>query len=317
MGRTCVLTFTQGFGFHPAHTSVKYFEDQDGGVVRLDFDHNHDPWAVGQHFFLTFPALTIWQSHPFTTASVSTLSGRPHHTYIIRCRKGETQRLKSLALDSQNSATTPIILCGPYGKALLPGQETTHILAIAGGTGISLTLPLVHAATSTSRGAAIDFVWIIRRSSNLEWITTELEQLKERADHGSFDLRIHIFITRDNAQPDARSSLNLPKAGEKSLTNLDISPVSTDKSSATTISTKEKSGLGCRIYFERPSLKKIVNRFMENRALSSYRTRVIASGPASMGHDLRAAVAAVNDSGKVWRGDSRWDVSLDWDDRMG
>ncbi|KAF8847696.1 hypothetical protein BDZ45DRAFT_718947 [Acephala macrosclerotiorum] len=297
-------------------------KDQNGGVVRLDFDYNHEPWAIGQHFFLTFLAQdvdrTTWQSHPFTTASVHALSGRPNHTYIIRCRKGETRRLKSLALDSQYLASTPVVLCGPYGKALLPNHETANILAIAGGTGISFTLPLVLAAASTSSlpGAAIDFVWIIHRLLNMEWITIEPEQLKKRAERESFDLRVHIFITQDTAQQDT-SSPDLPSTGEKSLTDLDIAPVCTDRSSGSTPLKHEKSDESCRVCFERPSPKEIVNNFLKDRAVSPYRARVIASGPASMGHDLRAAVAAVNDGEKVWRGDNRGDVSLNWDDRMG
>lgn len=123
-----------------------------------------------------------------------------------------------------------VILCGPYEKALLPNQDTANILFIAGGTGISLTLPLVLAATSTSTlpGAAIDFVWIIRRSLNIGWITIELEQLKKRAECGSFDLCVHIFIRQDIAKQDT-SILDLPSTGENSLTDLDIAPVCTDK----------------------------------------------------------------------------------------
>jgi hypothetical protein len=34
-----------------------------------------------------------------------------------------------------------------------------------------------------------------------------------------------------------------------------------------------------------------------------------------MGTDLRAAVGANNDGGKVWKGEGRFDVSLEWDDR--
>jgi hypothetical protein len=40
-----------------------------------------------------------------------------------------------------------------------------------------------------------------------------------------------------------------------------------------------------------PSLDDIVTRFKESRASSTYRTKVIGSRPASMGHDFRAAVS--------------------------
>ncbi|KAF4624334.1 hypothetical protein G7Y89_g13838 [Cudoniella acicularis] len=205
---------TKGFGFHSAQSSVEYFDDEDGGVIRMEFKHNHDAWEVGQHFFLCFPELTIWQSHPLTVASVPEAHPNiPHHTYIIRCRKGETGRLKKLALGElphetgkENKTTTPVTLCGPYGTAILLsrpniGPEVTNILAIAGGTGVSLTLPLVLAATSSPffSGVPIDFIWIIRRSSNMQWISSELEELKHRSSNANLNLRIHIFITQEQS----------------------------------------------------------------------------------------------------------------------
>jgi ferric-chelate reductase len=97
------------------------------------------------------------------------------------------------------NATTPVILCGPYGTALLPALSTewTNILAIAGGTGVSLTIPIVLVVTSSLAfiGAAIDFVWIIRRQSNTSWITSDLEELKQRAASRKYDLHTHIFVT--------------------------------------------------------------------------------------------------------------------------
>jgi ferric-chelate reductase len=63
--------------------------------------------------------------------------------------------------------------------------------------------------------------------------------------------------------------------------------------------------------FHRPSLNKIVSEFRESYASSGHRTRVIESGPASMGHDLRAAVAACNDGRKVWKDEKIYNVYLD------
>jgi len=68
---------------------------------------------------------------------------------------------------SEETATlnqTPVVFCGPYGTALLTSKsEPTNRLAIAGGTGVSLTLPLVLAATASSDFAvvAIDLIWIV------------------------------------------------------------------------------------------------------------------------------------------------------------
>lgn len=311
----------------------------------MDFKHNMDSWAVGQHFFLCFPALTIWQSHPLTVASVpESHPALPHHTYIIRCRKGETGRLKTRALSNpaatDPSITTPVILSGPYGRPLIPslpntGIEVTNILAIAGGTGISLTLPVVLAATSTPlfENAAIDFVWIVRRSANVQWIAQELDELKSRARLASRNLRIHIYVTQENQGSSSETnSLTYNEKGGAEASNAPVgagccSPSTSlekDEISACCSSeTKFGKGVQCQEYCttylnaRKPSLHSIVAGFVEGRANSSCRTRVIASGPAGMGHDLRAAVAGINEPSKIWKGDLRWDVDLHWDGRIG
>ncbi|EKD21775.1 uncharacterized protein L3040_005761 [Drepanopeziza brunnea f. sp. 'multigermtubi'] len=315
---------SKGFGFHSAQSSLQYFDDEDGGVVRLEFQHNHDTWAVGQHFFLTFPALSIWQSHPLTVASVPAAHPAiPHHTYIVRARRGETGRLKTLALShaaSPNPETTPIVLSGPYGAPLLPSPsspaEPTNILAIAGGTGISLTLPLALAATSLPSTAAIDFVWVIRRASSTQWIASELETLKRRAAQGKVDLKIHLYITRESPSQTATETATEFPAATPEHEGKDIKKACESSSSLSSLSSSANFTT-TYLPSHRPSLHAIVTSFLETRANAEYRTRVIASGPACMGHDLRSAVAASNDGAKVWKNDRRWDVELEWDDRMG
>ncbi|TVY84013.1 Ferric reductase transmembrane component [Lachnellula suecica] len=345
------LNGSKNFGFHSAQSTVEYFDDEDGGVVRMEFKHNMDPWAVGQHYFLCFPALTIWQSHPMTVASVpASHPTLPHHTYIIRCRKGETFRLKALALsqasatpvketESCSSTTTPVILSGPYGTPLIPslpntGPEVTNILAIAGGTGISITLPVVLAATSNElfANAAIDFIWVIRRATNVQWIAQELEELKARAELSGRNLRMHIYVTQE--QETSALETNSLRTSEKGDPEIKVTPVPAgccspqvvpveEEKTVTACCASETGQFKCKEFCTtclnscHPSLEGIVAGFVESRASSSYRTWVIASGPAGMGSDLRAAVAKVNDGGRVWKGDMRWNVDLHWDDRMG
>lgn len=282
----------------------------------MEFDHKHAPWALGQHFFLCFPALSIWQSHPITVASIPS----DHHTYIIRCRSGETGNLKKLALENQ--LTTPVILSGPYGEQLLkPEEEPTNILAIAGGTGISLTLPLVLAATASDakiyEGRAIDFVWIVRRSSCLEWIREEFEEVKGRARNAGMNLNIHIYITQEEDPESEGKTHEAVINDEKTVMETD------DKAMVNSISSSSSEGSsggfkvsylgGCKCCH--PDLKEVVNRFMQERAGNAYRTRVIASGPNGMGKDLRSVVAECSDGCAVLRGEKKGDVELVWDAR--
>jgi len=333
---TKLLIKCAGFGFHLAQSSAQYFHDEEGGVVRLEFDHNHDSWAVGQHFFLCFPALSIWQSHPLTVASVPTFHPvTPRHTYIVRCRKGETRRLKTFVLNEGSDviakevngskiSTTPVILCGPYGAPLLlssanNGPELANILSIAGGTGVSLTLPLALAATSSTafQGVAIDFIWIIRRAANMQWISTELEELKSRTKTTKdIDLSIHIYVTQEKGTDSVGLAPQL--TGKETSVKLDIPPLS--PSSFSTSSEKSPRTENFKITYlnsQKPNLRDIVTSFMDTRANTELRTRVIASGPAVMGGDLRETVAGLNDGGKVLRGERKWDVELCWDGRIG
>lgn len=141
--------------------------------------------------------------------------------------------------------------------------------------------------------------------------------------NGCHDVRIRVFVTRED---DASALVEREKEKEKENEEAITTIRSTTSASSRSVGSAEK---GCRsgvekndleityLLAQRPSLHDIVATFMETRASTKCRTRVVASGPASMGSDLRGAVASMNDGAKVWRGDRKWDVSLDWDDRIG
>lgn len=53
----------------PTAQMTSFPNDSDGDVIRLDFTLSHRPWAIGQHFYICFPDLSIWQSHPMTPSA--------------------------------------------------------------------------------------------------------------------------------------------------------------------------------------------------------------------------------------------------------
>ena len=94
LARTCsthIGTTAGRFGFHRATATVQAIggsESEEDVCIRLDFDFEHEAWLPGQHFYLCFPSLSIWQSHPFTVASSPDASSKSqHHTYLLRARK--------------------------------------------------------------------------------------------------------------------------------------------------------------------------------------------------------------------------------------
>jgi NAD(P)H-flavin reductase len=173
-----------------------------------------------------------------------------------------TKRLKHQVIEQVAKATTSIILCGPYGRSPLKNRGKSNILTIAGGTGISLTLPVILEAASSSRFSkvAIDFVWIIRRLSNIKWMREELEDLK-RAAYEPVDLQIHIFVTREIPSVDADNPIS--SSSEKHMAELPLGRTSGEESSVKgPLSDKTRTVINYHIHFKRPLLRDIVGHFM-------------------------------------------------------
>jgi NAD(P)H-flavin reductase len=189
-----------------------YSDEANGNVVRLDFQHNHQPWKLGQHFYLCFLECSIWQSHPFTQSTLPGVEKNAQpHTYIMRAKKGETKKLAELAKskvglasiekDVQNG-TTPVILSGPYGLSMvgpLRNGADVNVLCAAGGSGITFVLPVLQFLPRQPRMARsdrkIELIWAVRRTSDLRWVPDGLDLLRaaSRAQH----IKIWIFVTRE------------------------------------------------------------------------------------------------------------------------
>lgn len=309
------------WGFASAKARVSYWEDEKSGdVVRLDFEHAQPPWEVGQHFYLSFPEGSIWQSHPMTPLSLPTAgsSGRVRHAYVIRAKKGETRRLAQRAAKQLadragkhekdekelggSEVTTPVILTGPYGVDMVGSlTPATNVLCIAGGTGITFVLPVLLSLTRQPPvpRRKIELVWAVRRDMDVKWVEEELNEIK-RCSHG---VNIEVFVTRekDHHSVTSASSSSASDAGECDPCGCnDVShhhPTNTEVPEA-----------------RRPRLEEIVNTFV--RSVEQGPTALYASGPGGMIGDLRRVVAACNEAGKVWRGDAMGDVRLVCDDRL-
>ena len=154
-------------------------------------------WKATEHVFLTVPSLAhkhVIQAHPFTIASKAPTSDDEEINLklLIRAQDGFSADLLRYA-KSHNTAI--VKLDGPYGSqsAVRMLQDSDHAIIVAGGSGIAVALPLVHAVLETfdkrdlehanpdCKTRLILFVWIIREQSHLSWLDGyELEGLKAR-----------------------------------------------------------------------------------------------------------------------------------------
>jgi hypothetical protein len=322
-----------GIGFRSANATVTLFSDPDAAVTRLDFTFDHSRWVVGQHYFLCFPALSIWQSHPMTPASVPTTSGTQRHTYIIRARNGQTKQLAEMAdvIESAKECITPVILIGPSGRGVLGNpEEQINVLAVAGGTGITFALPIVMEAAKRAEAVgtgAIELVWLIRKTKNVEWILPEMMILRRIIEEGKVNLRIRLYVTRDSRPSSQHSNTSTRGSAEKELEmKPDKVQVSVETTSVQFHSVSEgiSETPGFSIEWltdHHPNFGSaeglgIIEEWLDRGTIHGGRNLVCGSGVAEMGRDLRVAVAAENNGAKAWRGDDRYAVEFHWDDRF-
>lgn len=185
-------------------------------------------WQPNQHIFISVPSLSrkhALQSHPFTifsaapsittTTTTTANTTRTHFTLLIRAQSphGFTH---SLLAHARLTPTLPIRLDGPYGSphalALLTTSHTA--ILIAGGSGIAVAYPLLHAllhprqptdpeaATSTLQlisHRSVKLLWITHAPAHRLWIPED--KLKQLEDWG-----LDVLITPPTAlagRPDA------------------------------------------------------------------------------------------------------------------
>ncbi|KAI4736551.1 hypothetical protein E4T50_12936 [Aureobasidium sp. EXF-12298] len=346
--RTAILHYTVLPGgevaFGPAKASTTLFSDPQGDVVRLDFVHSHDAWAVGQHFYLCFPESSIWQSHPFTPLSLpihDDVTCGVQQSYIFRAKGGETKKVAQLAAKKLQQAggvtpLTSVILTGPYGEEMTTHlTQDVNILCVAGGTGITYVLPVLLGLAYRPRSVKrkVSLVWAIRQKADVAWVQPELDRLRQLAK--SIDLTIRIFVTREAEGHSSISEKGKYTDDFKSVSEPIIrsdSDKTPDSSSAASTSAAypccgppsdsfaiQKTAIPASNpedspIHRHPDLSIVVKGFVDETICG--RTTVYASGPGRIISELRSIVAKANDGSKVWKADERHDVSLVCDDRL-
>ncbi|KAK3692804.1 ferric reductase like transmembrane component-domain-containing protein [Podospora appendiculata] len=200
-----------------------------GGATRVTVNMAR-PWTFkpGQHAYLYMPAISYWQSHPFSVAwsdeaehpdaeKMSSMArsqdvlARKKSTvsFIIRGRTGMTNTLynKAAACVDQKMLTTCFVE-GPYG-----GLHTMHsygtVMLFAGGVGITQAVPHVRELVAaynngTAATRKIVLVWTIQSPEHLEWIRpwmTEILAMEKRREV----LRIMLFVSRPRSTKEIHS----------------------------------------------------------------------------------------------------------------
>jgi len=146
-------------------------EHVSSDAVRITLPDRRMNWTAGQHVFLNVPGVSTlpFESHPFTIASIRepTIEGHKNQplVFIIRTMNGFTRHLYNHAV-SHPGKPVAMLVDGPYGRPPSVDCFSTVVL-LAGGSGVSFTLPLLLEIISSARRnespvRRVLFVWSIK-----------------------------------------------------------------------------------------------------------------------------------------------------------
>ncbi|KAM0303531.1 hypothetical protein HYE67_003604 [Fusarium culmorum] len=198
-----------------------------GNAVRLTMTLAR-PWkaAPGQHAYLYLPAISYWQSHPFSVAWYDGVEDPKNErlastnqdllamqqqriSFVIRGRTGMTDSLYKKAVSAPGGRfETSCFAEGPYGGHHSFDSYGTVVL-FAGGVGITHPVPYIkHLVEGFSEGTVatrrILLVWTIQTPEHLEWIRpwmTEILGMDKRRDV----LRIMLFVSQPRSTKEIHS----------------------------------------------------------------------------------------------------------------
>ncbi|KAI0091940.1 ferric reductase NAD binding domain-containing protein [Irpex rosettiformis] len=193
---------------HECKATIELLSDD---TVRLTLRRRFN-WRPGQHAYVVLPTVSTLptEAHPFTIASIpNKLDGteaafgeEKDVTFIIRGREGFTGKLREHA-KSDKTATVPAFIDGPYGCPPDLTRYSTSIL-VAGGSGVSYTLPLLLDIVSKARAGnsavhRVIFVWSVRDADHIKWISKVLTEALLAAQSTALHVEARLYITGPSA----------------------------------------------------------------------------------------------------------------------
>ncbi|KZT23202.1 iron reductase [Neolentinus lepideus HHB14362 ss-1] len=214
-------------------------------------------WSPGQLAYLILPSVSLLpiEAHPFSIASIDSPvseetadekeKGQAYFrelVFLINAREGFTRRLADRV--AEGNASVVAFVDGPYGISPdLNCAET--IVLIAGGTGISHTLPLLLSVVAKRTARRVLFVWAIRDKSHLNWVAAAIKQALAAAPSTmSISISIHLTTSQEplpgsakawdddsvhNERPGEMSRSESPESMEKEKGELSLTEVSAVK----------------------------------------------------------------------------------------
>ncbi|KAI0720245.1 hypothetical protein C8T65DRAFT_692861 [Cerioporus squamosus] len=230
-------------------------------------------WLPGQHAYVILPTVSDipTEAHPFTIASIpkaldgSDGTSEKDVVFLIRGRSGFTGRLREYA--SRNGiCRVPAFIDGPYGCP--PDLYWFHDVYLGGS----------NARAGTSKVRRVVFVWAVRNSDHLRWISKTLSEAIAAAQSTSLVVDPAVYITGPTcAIPEIPRAASTTSDGSSTLSEIDEG----DKELPLYSSLKIVHG--------RPSIRRILQEGIDG---STGSVSVDVSGPSALTQSVSHMLAS-------------------------
>lgn len=212
--------------------SPTHLQALPGNMTRIDVVPPQGfSWRPGQHCFLRFPSLSLFDNHPFTianscTVSAATVKAENHNPgpqsmiFFVRSHTGFTRRL-SKYIENNADISALAWIDGPYGGILRKVENAFDaILLVAGGAGITACLAwLQHIASRMKlevvRTRRLRLIWAVHEVGHLDWVSTELSEIANADSCGNIE--ISLYVTGPGSNPTSQSQLGRAEESDKAI----------------------------------------------------------------------------------------------------
>lgn len=167
-------------------------------------------WRPGQYVYLRMPGISLFESHPFTIASLCSddfpsAYGEKYRdlTMVFRPFHGFTRKVWRKALENGPYRTYTALLEGPYGGMQRDMSAFDDVVFFAGGSGItaiaSQLLDLIKKIRDgKSVTKSVKVVWALKSPETMGWFQEELRICRDHAPSSIF--HCHFFLTGVNQE---------------------------------------------------------------------------------------------------------------------
>lgn len=229
-------------------------------------------------------------------SKTSTARSDLQYRFLIRPGDGFTRRLQRYAaanktMDKDNSVRLPLLVEGPYTSGNLSPESSgcKSILVMAGGSGISVAISIIHRALATTKSNVTDvrLSWAVKRRATMESVANE--ELRAFLLDPRFSMEWYVQHPARSALPNHSPNTPILSKAQVCIYLTNSSSFITDPShQAGSSEIGPEEGLVSST--ARPNIPQIIETAV---ASTSDKLAIVVCGPQSMTVDARSVVSNI------------------------